>query len=85
VASYHTDDLRSILDISPTPETDARIAWLRARSLARAESAKRASEQAREAQDKASTDNGEQFLQTVTEDERAHLPENEVPKKEGSS
>lgn len=55
----------SILDNPPTPEAEARIARLRARRLARAESAKRASEQAREAQDKANTDNGEQCLQTA--------------------
>ena len=67
----------SMLDISPTPEAEARIARLRARRLAHAESVRRASEQAREAQDKASTDNGQQCLRTVTEGERAHLPVNE--------
>ena len=72
----------SILDVPLSPEAEARIARLRARRLARAESAKRASEQAREAQDKARTDNGEQCLQTATEDERAHLPVNEEPKEE---
>jgi hypothetical protein len=72
----------SILDISPTPESEARIARLRARRLARAGSAKRASEQAREAQDKAGTDNGEQCLPTATEDKRAHLPVNVEPKEE---
>src|SRR6266581_1684851 len=64
----------SILDISPTAEAEARIARLRARRLARAESAKRASGQAREAQDNARTDNGEPCVQTATEDEPAHLP-----------
>jgi hypothetical protein len=61
----------SILDITPTPEAEARIARLQARRLARAESAKCASEQAREAQDTARTDNGEQCLRTATEDDRA--------------
>jgi hypothetical protein len=72
----------SILDVSPTPEAEARIARLRARRLARAEYAKRASEQAREAQGKVTTDNGEQCLETATEDERPHLPANEEPKEE---
>jgi hypothetical protein len=72
----------SILDISPPPEGAARIARLRARRLARTESAKRASEQARKAQDTARTDNGEQCLQTAKEDERAHLPVKEEPKEE---
>jgi hypothetical protein len=72
----------SILDISLTPEAEARIARLRARGLARAESTKRGSEQAREAQDAARTDNWEQCLQTATRDERAHLPVNEEPKQE---
>jgi hypothetical protein len=70
----------SILDVTPTPETEARIARLRARRLARAESAKRSSEQARAAQDRPSTDNGEHCLQTPTQDELAHLPVNEDPK-----
>jgi len=69
----------SIFDILPTPEAEARIARLRARRLARVESARRASEQAPEAPDKARTDNG---LQTATEDDRAHLPVNEELKEE---
>ena len=72
----------SILDISPTPEAEARIARLRARRLAHAESAKRASEQARQAQDNPRTHNGEQRPQTATQDERAHLSANEEPKPE---
>jgi hypothetical protein len=72
----------SILGISPTCEAEARIARLRARRQARGESAKRASEQARTAQDKSRTDNGEQCRQTATEDQRAHLPVNEEPKEE---
>jgi hypothetical protein len=39
----------SILDVSSTPEAEARIGRLRARRLARAESAKRAAEETREA------------------------------------
>jgi hypothetical protein len=69
----------SILDVSPTAETEARIGRLRARRLARAESA---SKQLREAQDKATIDNGEQCPQTATEVERAHLPVHEEPKEE---
>jgi hypothetical protein len=75
----------SILDISPTPEAEARIARLQARRLARAEAAKDASEHAREAQDQATTDNGEQCLQRATQNERADLPLNEEPMEEAPS
>lgn len=72
----------SILDVSATPEAEARIARLRARRLARAESAKRASEQPREAQDEARPKNAEQCLRTTVESDGAHLPVKEGPTEE---
>ena len=72
----------SILDIPSTPEAEARIARLRARRLARAEAAKRASEQGREAQDTVRTDIREQCLNAATAEERADLPATEELKEE---
>src|SRR5580692_8608246 len=72
----------SILDVPLTPEAEARIARLRARRLARAEVAQRASAQVLEAQDKARTDVREQCRNAVPGKERAHLPVTEEPAEE---
>ena len=64
----------SILDVPLTPEAEARIARLRARRLARAETAKFASEQSQEAEDKARTDVREQCRNAATGNDPAHIP-----------